>query len=415
MSLPTTLRDPELAPLWRAAHARLSSGRPVGTVRPGPLDDAQRAALADLLGLDRLPATDPSIPLGRLDDVLREAAGMDTRAVVEQLVGPLGDRVAERRAAAAERDALWSWLFAHDALRQQPVLREWAEGIRRAGTSSVPRARELLDDVLAVLARLPATGRPLPTFASDTLGDPHALDDGTPLAGLVLRALACLRDSAPPTNAEERRALWERMGVTSDQLSVTVLAAGLRPTGSDLVSRLCRLCADEGQATSLTLAQLRTADQLRVDARTTVHVVENPSVLALALARFGARCPPVVCTSGWPNGAAVLLLRMLAAAGTPLRYHGDLDGEGIRIAAHVAAKTPATPWRMAAADYRAAVPSGGPSVGRVTDAPWDAELAPAMRAHGVAVFEEQVVDLLLDDLSESRAGAGSGAGGEGGG
>lgn len=73
--------------------------------------------------------------------------------------------------------------------------------------------------------------------------------------------------------------------------------------------------------------------------------------------------------------------------------------QGIRIAAYVTAKTPATTWRMSAADYRAAVPPAGRPAGRVTEAPWDAELAAVMRKHGVAVFEEQVVELLLADLS----------------
>jgi hypothetical protein len=41
--------------VWRAVHARLPSGRPVSPVRVGPLDPAGRAALADLLGLERLP------------------------------------------------------------------------------------------------------------------------------------------------------------------------------------------------------------------------------------------------------------------------------------------------------------------------------------------------------------------------
>jgi len=122
-------------------------------------------------------------------------------------------------------------------------------------------------------------------------------------------------------------------------------------------------------------------------------------VLAEALARFGAGCPPVVCTSGWPNVAAVTLLRRLAAAGVELACHGDLDGEGVRIAAYVMHKTGARPWRMSAADYRAAAGSEGPAAGRVTDAPWDEELAPAMRASGVAVPEESVVQVLLDDVS----------------
>ena len=46
---------------------------------------------------------------------------------------------------------------------------------------------------------------------------------------------------------------------------------------------------------------------------------------------------------GWPNSAAVLLLQKLAAAGTWLYYHGDFDGEGLRIAAAVVAGPPPPP------------------------------------------------------------------------
>ncbi|MFJ5142055.1 DUF2399 domain-containing protein [Streptomyces sp. NPDC088707] len=78
-------------------------------------------------------------------------------------------------------------------------------------------------------------------------------------------------------------------------------------------------------------------------ASSVVHVVENPSILALALRRFGSPCPPLVCTSGWPNSAAVQLLRILADQGAVLRCHGDFDDEGIRIAAYVLEKTRADP------------------------------------------------------------------------
>ncbi len=40
--------------------------------------------------------------------------------------------------------------------------------------------------------------------------------------------------------------------------------------------------------------------------------VEVTSVMTMALRRFGARCPPLVCTAGWPTGAGILLLSMLA-------------------------------------------------------------------------------------------------------
>jgi uncharacterized protein (TIGR02679 family) len=401
VTLPAALRDPGLSPLWQVAHARLSTGRQVGTLRIGPLDERQQAAVADLLGLDRLPGAECSVRLERLDAAVHDVAGVDTRTVVEQLVGRVGDHAAERAAGAAERTALWRWLAEHEIVRAQPALDEWVDGIRRAGTTSVPRTRALLESAVAVLARLPADGSPLPTFAEDVLDDPHALDDGTRLGGVVLRALSCLAGADPPVDAAARRALWEQSGVSCDQLSVTVLTAGLRPIGAGLLAQVCRLCAEHGHAAALTLAQLRCAD-LEVPSPTVVRVVENPSVLALALGRFGRRCPPVVCPSGWPNSAAILLLRQLARAGAELRYHGDLDGEGVRIAAYVMAKTGATPWRISTRDYRAAVRAEGPPVGRVSPAPWDPGLAPQMRAHGVAVVEEHVSEALLADMEAQR-------------
>ena len=169
----------------------------------------------------------------------------------------------------------------------------------------------------------------------------------------MLRAVAVMLGAEPPTSAEQRRALWERVGVAEDELSATVLVAGVRPAGEDPLAIVLRTCAAAGEAAALTLAQVRAADSLPLTPESVVHVVENPSILALTLRRFGTRCPPLVCTSGWPNGAGVLLLRRLAEQGHELRYHGDLDGNGVRIAAYVMAKTGARPWRMSESDYRA--------------------------------------------------------------
>ncbi|MCX4578063.1 DUF2399 domain-containing protein [Streptomyces sp. NBC_01571] len=134
-----------------------------------------------------------------------------------------------------------------------------------------------------------------------------------------------------------------------------------------------------------------------------VYSVENPRIPALAVRRFGPDCPPLVCTSGWPNSAAIHLLRLLADQGAILRYRSDFDGEGIRIAAYLLDKTPARPWRMTAGGYRAAVARTphGPEPGRLTEAPWDPELTRAMAEHGTAVVEELVAGVLLADLIEA--------------
>lgn len=405
--LPSVVTDPALAPLWRAVHERLSSGRPVSTILVAGLDDAARAAIADLLGMDRLPGARFRVPLSRLDAVVREAAGTDARAVVDQVIGPVGNRVAQREEAASERDELWSWLRGHSVVREQPILEDWVDGLRRAGAPSVPAARAVLEQALAVLARLPADGRPLPSFADSVLGRPHALDEGTRVGGVVLRAVAAVRGVPPPASAEERRTLWEQVGVSEDQLSVSVLAAGLHPAGDGVLATVLRTCAAAGHAAAVTLAQVRDPGGWTLREGGVVHAVENPSVLALALARFGRRCPPLVCTSGWPNSAGILLLRSLSEAGQEVRYHGDLDGDGVRIAAYVLARTRALPWRMSSSDYTSAAVAAddiGLPVGRVSEAPWDMDLAPSMRWHGVAVVEERVSDLLLEDLAVAADG-----------
>ncbi|KOG34517.1 TIGR02679 family protein [Streptomyces resistomycificus] len=400
------LRRPELGPLWQTVHIRLSSGRPVTRVRLGPLDDAQREALADLLGLDRLPSSHPWVPLAHLEEAVTELSGRTVRDIVTELVGPLGDRAGELRRQEGERAELWTWLAGHATVRAQPVLSDWAASCRATGliAGSAGRTRSLLTDALTVLAELPAQAEPLPVFAARVLGGhAHALDDGTPLSHYVLRALTILYDTAPPQSSADRRALWTRAGVADDDLSATVLVGGLRPVGDGTVACVARVCAEAGQAASLTLAQLRSPGEFSLAAHPApvVHVTENPSILALAVRRFGADSPPLVCTSGWPNSAAIQLLRMLADHGAALRYHGDFDGEGIRIAAYVLDKTPAHPWRMTAADYRTAVVRHplGPQAGRITEAPWDAELAQAMTDHGSAVVEELVAAELLEDLA----------------
>jgi uncharacterized protein (TIGR02679 family) len=389
----------ELAPLWKAVHSRLSSGRPVSRVRIGPLNGQQQAALADLLGLPRLPGERPSVSLAMLDNVLIESVGAPAQEVVTRLIGPLADRAGDRERAAARREELWAWLGSHPVVRAQPALAPWVSSVQRAGLAggSAPRTRDELTRALRVLAELPASGVPLPVLADQTLGDTHGLDEGTRCAGLVQRALATIYDVPPPANAQERRALWERAGVADDELSAVVLAAGIQPAGDDVAARILRVCTEAGQAAALTLGHLRTAEWARGPAD--VWVFENPSMLAMALARFGRRCPPIAVTSGWPNSAAILLLQKLGSAGIRLHYHGDFDGEGLRIAAAVVARTSVAPWRMTSADYLRAV-SHGPPVGRMSDVPWDAALATHMAETGITVPEERIAAELLDEIAE---------------
>ncbi|WP_242884423.1 TIGR02679 family protein [Actinomadura litoris] len=402
MAVPERLRAGDLTPLWTELHRRFSTGAQVSRVTVRGLNAGQRTALADLLGMDRYPGESLTLAISALDVVMKELTGSDARTVTEEICGSIGDRARDRRERQRERETLWCWLEQHPAVAAEPALLVWAQEVRRQGlvNGSIAVTRALLENVLKVLTALPADGRPLPAFANDLLGDTHALDDGGRLSGIVLRALAAVHEQPPPNDAQERRALWERAGVECDALSTTVVVAGLRPTGADVLSCTLRMWADAGQACVVTLQQLRYGPDTLVSAPN-VWVVENPTIVALAVRRFGHRCPPLICSSGWPSTAVVHLLRAITRSGATLHYHGDLDGEGLRIAAHVMAKTGALPWRMSSDDYYAAL--GGatrhyPEPGRISEAPWDPDLARNLETRNAAVLEEEVADTLLADL-----------------
>ncbi|WP_443058666.1 TIGR02679 domain-containing protein [Streptomyces sp. NBC_00400] len=66
--------------------------------------------------------------------------------------------------------------------------------------------------------------------------------------------------AAPPQSAADRRALWARADIADDELSVTVLAVGLRPSGDGPLARVGRV---------------RAGVQVRTCARTRVRIRER--------------------------------------------------------------------------------------------------------------------------------------------
>ena len=172
MADPAAFDRPELAPLWTELRRRFEMGSTVRTVQLAGLRLEQRAALADLLGLARLPAEQLTIPVSKLDDALCRVLGYGARDLVEALSGPLRDRAGERAAATVRREQLWAEFSGHPVVRAQPALRGWVAGLRRAGLigGSVPATRTHAEQALAVLAALPSGGEPLPALADRVLG-----------------------------------------------------------------------------------------------------------------------------------------------------------------------------------------------------------------------------------------------------
>jgi uncharacterized protein (TIGR02679 family) len=402
------LGAPELGWLIDRIRIRLERGEPVdGTVTLVGATPEQRRAAAHLLGHRTGRGTSLSISLPEVDAALRRAGvGSGLRAAVESLTGPVRDRAAERSVEIRQfQDAL-------DGARRSPLAvaqwhLAWLEEISRDGTLTrlVRHGQgDLLAQATAVLERLP-TGTDesavlLPGLAEAATGDPKALE-ATPLASLVLRALA-LREAVPsPSGRDAERALWTAAGVVTDDLASQVLVLNVRAAGEQLGGWLTE-AAEAGEPFRITLHQLTVMPimPLAIDLR----VCENPAVLRAAAGQLGADSAPLVCTEGEPSVACYRLLQAAVTTGTRIHWHSDFDWPGLRMTAAAIRRLGATPWLMGVDDYRAALPASSESLrGPRAASPWDTRLADLMQATGRAVTEERQLTALLTEIAD-RAG-----------
>ncbi|WP_329787408.1 TIGR02679 family protein [Lentzea sp. DG1S-22] len=376
----------DLAWLVTRVRKRLERGEPLDiAVTLSNASESQRQAVRRLLGRAPRPGRTLSVSLPAVDEVLRRSGAHPDglRSAVLELTGPLPD--------AVDLEALWDKAFAE---LTDPRLAEWSQSLRASGLvkrlAPTPQgAASLLAVVDVVMRQLPSPGEPIGRFAARTTGDAHALDDDRPLATLALRAARILSGLPDGSGAEWRREVWASVGLMRDELSTTVITLGL--TGHP------GLEAWLGQPVHLTLRQL-VRDPPRLGPLD-VFVCENPVVVAAAADHLGPSCPPLVCTSGQPGTAVMHLLRLIVVARGTLRYHGDFDWGGIRIANVLHDRVPFTPWRFDTAAYLAAGDVGRPLTGTPVEARWDPVLTTTMHHTGRRVEEELVLDGLLDDLS----------------
>ncbi|GAA2591487.1 TIGR02679 family protein [Streptomyces axinellae] len=393
------LGGPETAWLVARIRRRLAREEPLtGAVSLSAPTAGQREAVERLLGRAPGGGGSLSVRLETVDRILRRsgASPAGLAAAVTELSGP----VHPLRATRESQERAWERAYAPlDTLPAE--LGAWAARLRTTGTvrrlARTPQtARGLLEAAVAALRDLPlAPPVALPVFAARTLGSAHALDDGTPLATLVLSGARALSGTPNGQGAPWRREVWQSVGLLKDDVSSTVLVLNLRGTPA------LDWHADAGEPAVLTLRQLARQPTLPQPADT-VRVCENPAVVSAAAEAYGPACRPLACLQGQPSAAALTLLRTLHADGTTLRYHGDFDWGGLRVATTLLGQVPWKPWRYSAPDYREAAartPRAPALTGPRADSPWDTRLSAALSELSVRIEEESVLDDLLPDLA----------------
>ncbi|MEW1980864.1 TIGR02679 family protein [Citricoccus sp. NPDC079358] len=440
---------------WFVARARgriLEAGNePLrGVVQLRDPTPEQRAAAVRLVGAPKRAGAALRVDLAVVEEILRRGPWPPGLAdAIETLSGPVVDRSEERARDAA------AWEAARDLLAPEaarfPHLAQWwtgwcaAGGLKRAARAEASRTATsasaavgagLVVQLAAVLEKLPSAELPLAILAREALGDAHGLDGSRPLGRL---AAAVVRVAFVPVATERElsaRDSWAAAGVVLSNVASTVLCLGVPGAAGDPAasayrpSRAATAATLEAMRTArmpvvLTLDQVRSGGVRQLPPASVLHVCENPTVVEVVAERWarsvvaqgratpsgneitpgspamGAISPVLVCTSGQPSAAVVELLGHLSAAGAEVRYHGDFDWAGLRIARSLSGHVTWTPWRFTGADYRAAVRERKPSIvltGRPAESPWDPELAASMAQSGLAIEEEAVAELLAADV-----------------
>ena len=208
-----------------------------------------------------------------------------------------------------------------------------------------------------------------------------------------MHALSWLAERAFPQDAADWRRAWAEAGVACGDLSCDVLVLNLPGRPAEPLRHTVR----QASVWRPSVAPHRV-----------VFVSEKPAVVAAAADLLDDGLVTMVCLDGMPSTAALVILDGLASSGCVVRYHDDFDWRGLAIAAVLARKIAVSqPWRFGAVDYRRAVHRGLGTValsGRPASSPWDTDLAPVMERLGFAVYEEQVLDDLLEDVVAIRHG-----------
>jgi uncharacterized protein (TIGR02679 family) len=395
--VPASLRSPELESLWARVRARLEarSCEHRGRLSLPALSSSAKLALKSLLGRPvgktiHLAALEAGLTQLGVGDNLASALAALGHPVSEEPARRRSERAKLREARQVAREIASEW--------PEPWARDWIDEVIRAGALrglAPAQAQVLLQHIRAVLDYL-AEDRLAPIsrvdLAARLLGSAHALDSGTRIEAAIARALVFKLGPA------DNRELWAQAGVHFDLTSAPVLIWGLPIIDKCRLYPVTAAAFEAGIPLHLSRLALE-AHPVAVREGSSILVVENPRVVEAA-AQLRASTP-VISTNGRPSSTVLLLLGQLLEAGAELRYHGDFDTAGLAICERLA-KLGLTPWRMNAADYRAAL-AAADATGAVLPqdlhapgaTPWDPTLQQVFDRERRIVHQERLLPGLI--------------------
>ena len=415
-SIPESLRDTGLVPLWHKVRDRLDKYGPErrGAITLPHLSDNAALTLSSLLNkklTTRIDLTDLEQAL------IANNLGSDLSVVLDRLGMPASVSHQQQRMAAERReqarssvnDLIEQWLKEDyetaAGLATASWQHEWADWLFRSGLMANADSATAVQQITDVRRLLDHINNEHVSMARNDIaislfGSAHALDDGSTLECSARRALWHLTERS--TDYHQGRAVWHAASITTDRVSTPVLTWQLPLQQGTPLGDMCGAAKNAGVPLHLSMLAMTQHRIQCVPQSTSVLVVENPRIVEAAAERGLQQA--IICTQGNPAAAVVMLVQSLIGEGVTLNYHGDFDGAGLAICKRMS-ELGCTPWKMSASDYlyalrkadRAGVqlPSDKIACGAT---PWDPELQRQLLSYNRVVHEEFLIDELFSAL-----------------
>ncbi|HYA99467.1 MAG TPA: TIGR02679 family protein [Ktedonobacteraceae bacterium] len=290
---------------------------------------------------------------------------------------------------------------------------------KNAPAKEQERQLQLVRYIVKVLDQLPQPDHPerLALFAQRTSGNPHALDPEKAAGRLFLLALHDLaseeQDTLDKATSPRGRAqeldLYNDAGLHVDTISSNVAVFNL--AGAICVgSTIDPLPQAAGNRVLLLPLRQLLAWETVLPASKNIYIFENPQVFetVISVLDTDTALPTLICTSGWPSAAAILLLDLLVAQSpdSSLHYSGDFDLKGLQIASHLMERYSGRchPWRFDLDAYAHALSAGETlahtnelnMLNALPDA--FAPLAAMMQEKKQWAYQEGITHLLIADV-----------------
>ncbi len=407
-----------------------SLGRTAGTVKLAGCSEAERRAIESLLGRF-CPGADISFSLAEFEAALGETrfqgislkellelyfdmpliSNKEKQAVKKEQQQAFFRRCREGFAAKSRKDngyglaAEWIRCAAEEKQYGYYVIAaEWEKD-----PESAARLIQFVGEGLCRTEGLAKDGGSvlLAVLAAQVTGNPHFFDRGSTGGLLLTQALCCSANKGFPADAGGYAALYADNGIRLDEISSTAAAFGIHLEKEDgALHPAYEGFIREKEPFVIMQANLEKVSRAYGDGAC-VFVVENEMVFSYlcAQARQHGAAAALACTSGQPRKAAYALLDLLAKSGMQIRYAGDMDPDGLRIADRLWERYGGQLklWHMEPKDYQMAVSDekidqrGMAKLDKLRH-PVLKETAKSIAKARRAAYQEQLLPVMAEDI-----------------